>query len=197
MDTPLPARTTLPRTPLSAESLAPYRLRLMTLDDVPAVMALEARCFPSVWSEKGYRHELTHNQLATYQVLERTAPQPGLVGYAGHWLILDEVTISTIAVDPALRGRGLGALLLLNALWLGIQAGATTATLEVRVGNTTAQSLYRRLEFKTVGRRKRYYKDTGEDALLMTAGPLDAAFRERLARQQRSLLARLRRATME
>lgn len=133
-------------------------------------MAIEHQSFPTPTREKTYRYELSENKLAHYQAL--TMEHPGkdeqLIGYAGYWLIADEVHISNIAVDPLWRGRGLGELILLNILYLGFDQEAALVTLEVRMSNQTAQDLYRKYKFEMVGRRPGYYKDTGEDALLMT-----------------------------
>lgn len=138
--------------------------------DLDAVVKIEARSFPTAWPREGYEHEITRNERAVYYVLTHTGPgRPGqIVGYAGYWLMADEAHISIIAVAPAWRGRGLGELLLLQLLFHALAAGVILATLEVRETNVVAQTLYRKYDFAVVGRRKRYYKDTGEDALLMT-----------------------------
>lgn len=147
----------------------PYRLREMTPADIPAVMAIDAASFPTPAPERLFINELTDNNLAHYQVLLREeAAAARVVGYAGFWLIADEVHISTIAVEPALRGRRLGELILLNLLLLACELEPILVTLEVRRGNTAAQALYRKYRFEVVGERRRYYRDTGEDAILMT-----------------------------
>lgn len=179
--------------PLAAVDLAPYALRPMQLDDIDTVMAIEARAFPTPWSAAGYAHELTQNKLATYDVLTVAAPDgtTALIGFTGAWLLVDEWHISTIAVDPPWRGRGLGALLLLDMLWAAYARGAALATLEVRDHNPVARQLYEKMGFVTVGRRPRYYRDTGEDAIIMTLEPLDAAYRRRLHALQAEIVARL------
>jgi len=157
---------------MSAPALVPprpYRLRPMRLGDLGAVMAIEKRSFPTPWPAEGYRRELTANERAHYYVLTReTAGKWPLIGFAGHWLVADEAHVSIIAVDPAWRGRGLGELLLLNLLLVALEQGATLATLEVRCHNQVALALYDKYRFEVVGRRPGYYKDTGEDAILMT-----------------------------
>lgn len=115
-----------------------------------------------------------------------------IVGYAGVWLMVDEAHITTIAVDPAYRGEGVGELLLVDLLERSRELGATDVTLECRVSNYVAQRLYRKYTFRNAGLRKRYYSDDGEDALIMTTEPLDApAFRETLARNRARLIGRL------
>lgn len=165
----------------------------MRLDDVDAVTAIEARSLPTVWPAAGYRREVTANDRAHYYVLTgETAGRRAVVGYAGHWLVAGEVQVSIIAVDPPWRGRGLGELLLLNLLFVALEQQATLATLEVRCQNRVAQTLYQKYNFEVVGRRPGYYKDTGEDAILMTL-PLDGkTSRQQLERRRRRLWQRLR-----
>ena len=104
----------------------------------------------------------------------------GLIGYIGHWFMLDEGHISIISVDPKWQGRRLGELLLLWSLRQMVANQSAIATLEVRASNTRAQRLYLKYGFEIVGRRKRYYRDTGEDGLIMTvaslAGDYEAAW---------------------
>ena len=90
-----------------------------------------------------------------------------VVGYAGAWVILDESHITNIAVKETYRGRGIGKLLTRALLQYLSNLGASYATLEVRVSNERAQSLYKGLGFVSVGKRKRYYEDNQEDAYLM------------------------------
>ncbi len=182
----------------------------MQLDDIPSVLAIDQLSFPLPWSASSYRYELTQNKNSYFVVaLARDparraalnggwlaglagwlkgedAPAVGsarpVVGYAGFWYIVDEAHISTIAVHPDWRGRGVGERVLAGLLERALDLGATAATLEVRLTNTPAQNLYRKYAFEVVGRRKRYYRDNGEDALLMTAA-LPAGYREFLRRQ--------------
>ena len=90
-----------------------------------------------------------------------------LAGYAGLWLMLDEAHVTTIAVRPQYRGRGLGELLLVGLSEIAYDINARWLTLEVRVSNEVAQSLYRKYGFKPAGIRQRYYSDNQEDALIM------------------------------
>ncbi len=160
----------------------------MQVADIPRVMSIERDVFPSPWPAHAYRYELTQNALSRCYVLQR---EDDLVGYGCLWLIVDEAHISTLAVAPAQRGRGLGELVLLVLLNEAIALDAVTATLEVRVSNTGAQALYAKYGFEVVGWRKRYYVDNQEDALIMTVEPLDDAFREMLAARQVNLFRRL------
>ncbi|HEY8477945.1 MAG TPA: ribosomal protein S18-alanine N-acetyltransferase [Chloroflexota bacterium] len=115
-----------------------------------------------------------------------------IVGYAGLWMMADEAHITTIAVSPRYRGRGVGELLLLALIDKAIALGARWVTLEVRVSNTVAQHLYRKYTFKEMGVRRRYYSDNGEDALIMWTEPLDSpTFREVLTRNRAALKRKL------
>lgn len=164
--------------------------------DIKAVMLIEADSFPSSWSAAGYLHELTANQQAHYVVLEKeagTATDADLeiIGYAGHWIVAGEAHISTIAVMPSWRGKGLGALLLLWVISHAISHEVSVVSLEVREHNEVAQELYRDYGFDVVGRRRRYYRDTGEDALLMDLDLTVAGIQETLEAKRKTLWARL------
>jgi ribosomal-protein-alanine N-acetyltransferase len=107
-------------------------------------------------------------------------------------MIAGEAHISTIAVATAWRKRGLGELLLWSMLTRATLMGAFEATLEVRVTNQGAQRLYRKYGFETVGRRRRYYQDNGEDAWIMTVDNFDrAAYQARLETLGKALRQRL------
>lgn len=106
---------------------------------------------------------------------------PSLVGYAGTWLMLDEAHVTTIAVRPEFRGRGLGEMLIIGLIDKATEVGARWVTLEVRVSNTVAQSLYRKYTFHSEGIRKGYYSDNGEDAVIMWSDDIRTPeFREKL-----------------
>lgn len=186
-------------------------LRRMTLDDLDQVVAIDQLSFPIPWPARSYRYELLNNDKSTLYVVEKDdagrganrsgrnwlqrlfnpqqAPLPIILAYSGFWHIADEVHISTIAVHPDWRGRGLGELLVLAMVREAIRRQAVMVTLEVRVSNETAQALYRKYGFEVTGVRRGYYHDNHEDAYLMTASPLDAAYLARIE-QHRVLLAR-------
>lgn len=97
-----------------------------------------------------------------------TPARATIVGFAGMWMYVDEAHIATIATHPEWRGRGIGELILHNLMREAQRRQAVSVTLEVRVSNTVAQRLYHKYGFEEVGRRKAYYQDNREDALLMT-----------------------------
>ena len=118
---------------------------------------------------------------------------PRIVGFAGMWTMFDEAHITTIGVDPAHRGRGLGELLLLAMFDEALRRGANWLTLEVRVSNEPAQALYRKYGFSVHGTRRRYYSDNNEDAHVMWSRSLqDAPYRVELAALRQALFDRLR-----
>jgi len=182
----------------------PYQVVRMCTDDVEKVMHIERKAFPSPWPASAYHYELTQNDLSTYLVLKlRQVPPPGgrlrqapsqqpILAYGGFWLIVDEAHISTIATHPDWRGRGLGEMMLVALIEAAMLRGAIEATLETRVSNVVAQGLYRKYAFAVVGRRKGYYRDKNEDALIMTTPRLDSPdFTVRYAELKMALRHRL------
>ena len=96
-----------------------------------------------------------------------TPSQASIIGFAGLWLMVDEAHITTIAMHPDFRHRGLGEFMLVNLIDIAFDINARWVTLEVRVSNYTAQNLYRKYGFREAGLRHRYYSDNQEDALIM------------------------------
>ncbi|GAB6877525.1 hypothetical protein JCM13210_22530 [Thermaerobacter litoralis] len=146
------------------------RIEPMTPGDLPLVLAIERRSFPTPWSERAFTSELRDNLYADY-IVARHGDR--LVGYAGMWCILDEAHVTTIAVDPEFRGRGVGNRLLTALEERALRYGCRRMTLEVRVSNHVAQRLYLRHGFRPCGIRRGYYVDNGEDAIIMWRDRLD------------------------
>jgi [ribosomal protein S18]-alanine N-acetyltransferase len=152
---------------------------LMTFADIPAVHAIERESFAVPWPDEAYRNELATNRLASYVVARADGR---VIGFAGLWVMVDEAHVTTFAVDPRWRRRGVGERLLLALIDIAEARRAREATLEVRLSNVPARRLYEKFGFRPVGIRPRYYSDNGEDALIMTTDPLDTpALRARLA----------------
>ncbi|NLT41082.1 MAG: ribosomal protein S18-alanine N-acetyltransferase [Anaerolineae bacterium] len=171
----------------------------MALDDVDQVVAVEKLCFPLPWPAQTYRRDLSYNGPARYLVVEQVPPSargnPRVVGFCGYWLIEDEAHVSTIGVHPDFRGLGLGEYLFASLLAEAMERRATSATLEVRLSNLTAQRLYRKYGFEPTGRRRRYYRDNHEDALLMGVDSIDGeAYAARFDALWRNLMQRLARS---
>lgn len=148
--------------------------RVMTLDDVGAIVEIERESFTAPWSAEAFRNELQNNMFAKYMVMELDG---AIIGYGGLWLIIDEAHVTNIAVREKHRGQGLGRKLLTELMRTAHWLGARRMTLEVRVSNERAKSLYRSMGFEPSGVRPAYYSDNMEDALIMWAdlGPNGAA----------------------
>lgn len=148
------------------------RIEPMRLEDVPAVHEIEAASFPTPWPDYAFRQELQTNKMAHYLVV-RAGHET--VAYGGLWLMFDEAHITTFAVLPDWRRRGIGGRLMLGLMDVALILKARVMTLEVRLSNKPARELYGRFGFKPVGVRPRYYSDNGEDALIMTTEMLSSA----------------------
>lgn len=146
-------------------------VRKMTERDVPAVSQIDQLSFSLPWPEHSFRYEVSENRVARCFVAETEDKR--IAAMIVSWLIVDEMHIATIATHPDFRRQGIGAQLLTQALLDGREAGARLAFLEVRAGNEVAQAMYRRFGFQVTGKRARYYRDNGEDAILMTLEPLE------------------------
>mgnify|MGYP001952518684 CR=1 FL=1 len=140
------------------------KIRKMMVSDLAQVCAIEQASFPDPWSEQTFYQELVHNPCAYYWVL---ASNERILGYIGTWFVVDEGQITNIAVHAHERGQGWGERLLRHSLHELKKLGAETVTLEVRVSNHRAQSLYQKVGFETVGMRPRFYKVCPEDAMIM------------------------------
>jgi ribosomal-protein-alanine N-acetyltransferase len=189
----------------------PFVVEPMAVSDLGDVMIIEKLSFSSPWSERAYRFEIEQNASSVMLVVRPAFPlslwdrirgragvTSPVLGYGGLWLLVDEAHISTIAVHPQWRGRGLGELLLLSLLEQGAKRGMQRATLEVRVSNESAQGLYHKLGFEIAGRQKRYYSDNNEDAFIMVTPPFDTpGFKENLRRCRAELHARFQAGTAQ
>ena len=142
----------------------------MTLDDIPAVVELDSISFTLPWPERSFRFELTDNTASRCWVYVQ---DDKIVGMIVAWLLVDEIHIATISTHPDYRRQGIGRKLLTHALRYMSKEGAVTSFLEVRETNLAAQEMYREFGYEATGRRKRYYKDTNEDAILMTLTGLE------------------------
>lgn len=138
--------------------------RFMREEDIDQVLEIEHASFTTPWSREAFYNELNMNKFAVYIVVE---VDKKVVGYCGVWIVIDEAHVTNIAILPAYRGRKLGEALMKNLFDVARTMGAKSMTLEVRVTNYVAQSLYRKFGFQKGGLRKNYYTDNQEDALVM------------------------------
>ncbi len=143
----------------------PESIRFVPLaeEHIDSLMAIEHEAYAEPWTRTMFYEEL-RNDLSFFYVAFR---DDEIIGYVGFWLVLDEAHITTVVVKRPYRGRGLGWMLMEHILARAREQGARIATLEVRVSNERAISLYQRMGFRTVGIRKGYYPRTGEDAQVM------------------------------
>jgi ribosomal-protein-alanine N-acetyltransferase len=157
---------------------APPLLRLANAADLPALLRLERAAFESPWPDGAFEQELHHPQA---QVWLAYLPEEAALGaesgaepagYVDFWLVGPEASLMNVAVHPRARRRGVAQALLRHMLEVAREADAEQVFLEVRASNEPALGLYRELGFQQIGIRKRYYRDNGEDALVLQL-PLD------------------------
>lgn len=143
---------------------ADYIIRKMTADDASAVAEIEKESFSSPWSQEGLLSEVS-NPSAEFYVLEKD----GLIAaYMGMHVVLDECYIANVAVKGSYRKNGYGKALVENALHTAEKKGCAFISLEVRVSNAPAISLYEKCGFEKLGERKDFYSSPKENALIMT-----------------------------
>ena len=146
-------------------------IRKMTVEDVPAVVELDQKSFSLPWPERSFRFELTDNPASRCWVAELDGKVVGMIVV---WLIVNEAHVATVATHPDYRRQGIGKRLLSHALLNLMREGARSSFLEVRESNLAAQEMYRKFGYEVSGRRRRYYRDNDEDAILMSLASLNA-----------------------
>ena len=142
--------------------------------DVPTVQEIERRIFSTPWPRNAYYRELSSRNSAYYVVLRRDgapadrglAPDE-IVGYGGMWRMYDEAHVTTIGVRHDAQHQGYGRIIFAGLVQAAYDMGAKWVTLEVRASNDNAMRMYENFGFKVIGRRKGYYTDNGEDAIVM------------------------------
>lgn len=135
----------------------------MKAEHVPQVAQLEKLCFADPWSEMSIASELRN--IWSYWVVALDGDE--VVGYIGSQSSCDETDIMNIAVHPDCRRRGIAESLIDNLIKELKNRGSHALMLEVRVSNDPAIALYEKLGFHQVGRRKNYYRNPKEDALIL------------------------------
>lgn len=131
---------------------------------VPQIAQIEAECFSDPWSESSIRSQLTGPNHVFLAALDGER----VIGYVGLMYVLDEGYIANVAVTGSYRRQHVADALIQELIRRGEQLQLRFLTLEVRVSNAPAQSLYQKYGFEPVGLRKKYYEKPREDALLMT-----------------------------
>ncbi len=136
----------------------------MGLEYLESLLELDQICYGGYWSLGSYEVELKRPN--SYVIGGFPSHSNGLVGFGILWHILNEAHIISLAVHPDYRRQGLARQLVTYLLHIAIDLQSEWATLEVRVSNVAAQSLYEDLGFVLLGKRKKYYSDPEEDALI-------------------------------
>jgi len=144
-------------------------IRRMRPEDVPVVHEIDMLSFSLPWPERSFHFEVSENAVSRCWVAEAAVNgEPRIIAMLILWLLVDEAHIATVAVHPDFRRCGIGSRIIVKALEAARAEGARRAFLEVRERNVAAQEMYRKFDFEITGRRPHYYRDTGEDAILMT-----------------------------
>ena len=138
-------------------------IRTMELQDVPQIAELEKVCFSDPWSEKSIVSELD-NPLSCWLV---AVSGEQVVGYVGSQTVLDGSDMMNIAVSPDFRRKGIAESLIEALISFLHERGSRCLILEVRASNVPAIALYGKLGFLEIGRRRNYYRNPKEDALIL------------------------------
>jgi len=144
----------------------PRSVDRMGPEDLDEVLAIERASFSMPWSRGAFLYEMQQNRVARCWVMREDGH---VIGYLCLWEIADELHITNIAVHPTRRRQGVGRVLLQGVLEDARERRLRLVVLEVRPSNTEARTLYEGFGFRVIGRRRGYYYDTGEDALVMEA----------------------------
>jgi ribosomal-protein-alanine N-acetyltransferase len=138
----------------------------LTIADLEQVMEIEPVAFGSHhWTKQSFMNELLNP--SGYYYAAREAETERVLGYSGFWLIGEEAHITTLAVHPDHRRLYVGEKLLINDIIQARKVGADWVTLEVRISNDSAQRLYGKYSFRSLGVRRNYYQDNDEDAMVL------------------------------
>lgn len=139
------------------------RFEKLAENHLPDVLRIEAEVNTAPWSERAFRNELTNPESCFLVAIA----DGQIAGYGGYWRCIDEAHVTNVAIDPSKQRQGIGRRLMLELIARAKDEGMTCSTLEVRASNDAAIKLYENLGYDVVSRRKRYYPDNQEDALVM------------------------------
>jgi len=145
----------------------PYIIERMQEVDLVEVVAIEESSGLNRWGYDAYRRELLKNDNSVMLVARNLAPGPSIVGFFAGWTVEDELHVNNIAAHTKFRRMGIGRSLLTAGIEEGYSRAVSFVLLEVRASNEAAQSLYRKMGFTLVGRRRDYYRFPTEDAFVM------------------------------
>jgi [ribosomal protein S18]-alanine N-acetyltransferase len=145
-------------------------IRTVVDEDIEEILKIERRSFASPWTRRIFEETLL-SPISNGFVLRKGG---ALIGYILSYAVGDEGHILNLAIHPDLRRRAYGLKLLSHALARLGATGVTDFYLEVREHNLAAINLYGEFGFEVIGRRKKYYPETNEDALVMRLSLLKA-----------------------
>jgi len=177
-----------------------FALELMREADIATVQEIEREIFSTPWPRNAYYRELASRSSAHYVVLRQEGTverptgfhsaelDPSIIGYGGMWRMYDEAHVTTIGVRRDVQHHGHGRIVFAGLVQAAYDMGAKWVTLEVRVSNENAMRMYEAFGFKVIGRRKGYYTDNGEDAVVMWS---DSIHSPRFRRAYESNLERI------
>ncbi len=146
--------------------------------DLDTIVSIEQESFPTPWTRLMFEAELIGNPFGRVFVVKRQTSNEavgGILGYICYWVVFEELRFLNVAVIASVRRQGIGRQLVEFAIQDGIKNETKRALLEVRTSNAVAKKMYERLGFQCYGRRKNYYTNPNEDAILMERTLLDSA----------------------
>jgi len=153
----------------SNSRLAPmseFRFSSLIERDIPQIIKIEHDCYTNPWSAESFRQLLRdHATFSTVAIRSGTL----LAGYLVYSIVTDELHILNLAISTAFKRKGLATMMLLHLHQLALLHGCQKAFLEVRESNRAAQSLYNKFGYLPISKRKDYYEDNHEDAIVMIA----------------------------
>jgi ribosomal-protein-alanine N-acetyltransferase len=185
----------------------------MSSKHISGVLELDQLCFGGLWNARGYQRELEspNSDMLILVISQNTKGRneevlfkssnfksqinynhQSIIGVCCLWAILEEAHITILGIHPQYQRLGFGQLLLYTLMKSAWKRGLERATLEVAASNTSALSLYHKFGFQDVGRRRGYYQQTGEDALILWRSHLhDPGFKETLSEWYKQVVARI------
>ncbi len=192
--------------------MAKITIQKMSPKDISSVVELDRLCFGGLWNAQGYQRELEspNSDLLILLISQNTEDRKekvvfqssncesqltynqSIIGVCCLWAILEEAHITILGIHPQYQGLGFGQLLLYTLMRYAWERGLERATLEVAASNISALSLYYKFGFQDVGRRRGYYQQTGEDALILWRGHLhQPEFEQILSEWHRQVVGRI------
>ncbi len=192
--------------------MAIITIQKMRHEHISSVVELDRLCFGGLWNAQGYQRELEspNSDLLILVISQNTEDRNeevvfkssnfqsqftynhSIIGIGCLWAILEEAHITILGVHPQYQGLGFGQLLLYSLMRSAWERGLERATLEVAASNISALSLYYKFGFQDVGRRRRYYQQTGEDALILWRAHLhNPEFEQTLSEWHRQVVGRI------